>query len=120
MNFNSQICTTKEQSERLLTLGLRPETADMSISTQSFDTDNGIKYSLIPYSECKYRIMYNIIPAWSLHRLLCIIPTEYLTDIDFQDIMQRCIFATSTLYNDLIDLIEALIKEGYIYSEYLK
>ena len=64
--------------------------------------------------------MYNIIPAWSLHRLLYIIPNEYFTDIDFQDIMQRCIFATSTLYNDLIDLIEALIKEGYIYSEYLK
>lgn len=42
----------------------------MSISTQSFDTDNGVKYSLIPYSECKYRIMYNIIPAWSLHRLI--------------------------------------------------
>lgn len=63
MKFNSQICTTKEQSERLLALGLKRETADMSISTQSFDADNGIKYSLIPYSECKYRIMYGIIPA---------------------------------------------------------
>lgn len=29
MNFKSQICTTREQSERLLTLGLKPETADM-------------------------------------------------------------------------------------------
>ena len=28
-NFNSQICTTREQSERLLALGLKPETADM-------------------------------------------------------------------------------------------
>lgn len=26
--FNSQICTTKEQSKRLLELGLKPETAD--------------------------------------------------------------------------------------------
>lgn len=28
MGFNSQICTTKEQSERLLALGLKKETAD--------------------------------------------------------------------------------------------
>lgn len=77
MEFNSQICTTKEQSERLLALGLRKETADMSISTQSFDTDNGIKYSLIPYSECKYRIMYSIIPAWSLHRLIEMMPCGF-------------------------------------------
>ena len=29
MVFNSQICTTREQSERLLALGLKKETADM-------------------------------------------------------------------------------------------
>ena len=31
MNFNSQICTTREQSEHLLALGLKKETADMSV-----------------------------------------------------------------------------------------
>ena len=29
MKFNSQICTSREQSERLLALGLKKETADM-------------------------------------------------------------------------------------------
>ena len=29
MDFKSQICTTREQSERLLSLGLKLETADM-------------------------------------------------------------------------------------------
>lgn len=29
LEFKSQICTTKEQSQRLLELGLKPETADM-------------------------------------------------------------------------------------------
>ena len=29
MEFNSQICTTREQSERLVAMGLKPETADM-------------------------------------------------------------------------------------------
>ena len=28
MKFNSQICTTREQSERLIALGLKKETAD--------------------------------------------------------------------------------------------
>lgn len=29
MKFNSQICTTKEQSKRLLALGLKKETTDI-------------------------------------------------------------------------------------------
>ena len=32
MEFKSQICTTKEQSERLLALGLKKETADMGLA----------------------------------------------------------------------------------------
>jgi hypothetical protein len=31
LKFNSQICTTKEQSQRLLESGLKSETADMYI-----------------------------------------------------------------------------------------
>ena len=30
-NFTTQICTTKEQTERLLTLGLKKETSDMCL-----------------------------------------------------------------------------------------
>lgn len=30
MKFNSQICTSRSQSERLLALGLKKETADMA------------------------------------------------------------------------------------------
>ena len=30
-NFNSAICTSKEQSERLLALGLKKDTADMAL-----------------------------------------------------------------------------------------
>lgn len=42
MEFNSQICTTKEQSERLLALGLKKETADMYITNMS---SKGINYT---------------------------------------------------------------------------
>lgn len=30
LKFNSQVCTTVEQSRKLLDLGLKPETADMA------------------------------------------------------------------------------------------
>lgn len=113
MNFTSQICTTKEQSERLLALGLKRETSDM----HHYKWSEGywdIQACPVRGSEPYY------IPAWSLHRLLYLIPNEYFTDVDFQNVMQRCIFATSTLYDDLIDLIEALIKEEYFYKEYLE
>lgn len=130
MKFTSQICTTKEQSERLLALGLSKETADMMFIVLVKDfrgKDIPVAervYSLCTwYNETSMRVGLEerkYIPAWSLHRLLYLIPNEYFTDVDFQNVMQRCIFATSTLYDDLIDLIEALIKEEYFYKEYLK
>ena len=110
-NFTSQICTSKEQSERLLALGLNPDTADMGLVGDIPIILNTLWKNADPIFET---------PAWSLHRLLYLIPNEYFTDVDFQDIMQRCIFATSTLYDDLIDFIEALIKEEYFYKEYLE
>ena len=60
------------------------------------------------------------IPAWSLHRLLCLLPTEYITDIDFQHIMQDFIFRSQNMYDEAIGCIETLIKEGYFYKEYLE
>lgn len=112
MIFNSQICTSRSQSDRLLALGLKKETADCVMTyydgwhigeAEHFDFDKD-----------------PVEPAWSLHRLLYLIPNEYFTDVDFQNVMERCIFATSTLYDDLIDLIEALIKTEYFYKEYLE
>ena len=69
MNFNSQICTTREQSERLLALGLKKETADMFYAA----IHNGTKtvgYRVSPiYNEYNFEIFTDDIPAWSLHRL---------------------------------------------------
>lgn len=80
MEFKSQICTTKDQSERLLTLGLRPETADMSILTNQISGD-GIIYSLTSYNELIYPKVFGAIPAWSLHRLIEMIPPYYREQI---------------------------------------
>lgn len=60
------------------------------------------------------------LPAWSLHRLLCLLPTEYIADIDFQYIMQDFVFRSQNMYDEAISCIEVLIKEGYFYQEYLE
>ena len=70
MEFKSQICTTKEQSERLLALGLKKETSDMCM-----DTIMGYVYTY----PCKYiedtHPNWHLTPLWSLHRLIEMTPT---------------------------------------------
>lgn len=121
LKFNSQICTTKIQSQRLLDLGLKPETADMYI----FDDEVYIGKPNVDDT-----------PAWSLHRLKCLLPTKipyesgYLTTeiINNVNLMfvidtsgQRVIsFIHENLYESMIKCIKWLIKEDYFNREYLK
>ena len=76
MKFNSQICTTREQSERLLSLGLKKETADMCwIEEWGYDDDKREtfctgNYFVRPIDYVWDDKYINYIPAWSLHRLL--------------------------------------------------
>ena len=105
MEFNTQICTNKEQSKRLIDLGLNPNTSDMHHYRWSegyWDIQN-----------CPPRgSNSNFIPAWSLHRLMAML-SDYLTDYcDFKD--------CSKIYDNIIDCIEWLIKKNYFNKEYLK
>jgi hypothetical protein len=122
MTFTSQICTTKEQSERLLALGLKRETADM---TYLNDKICAASYNEM---ECPYDNLVK--PAWSLHRLIemCPLipnPSRFLAVTSFKtvyvrmnDEMDVC-YAGKGTYNNLIDCIEWLIKEGYFNKDYL-
>ncbi len=119
MKFNSAICTSREQSERLLALGLKKETADcIWREVRTLSKDNPIQWRLLPEFIDKYDEKH--IPAWSLHRLLCLLPTEYIADIDFQQIMRDFIFRSQDMYDEVISCIETLSKEGYFYKEYLE
>ena len=103
LKFNSQVCTTKEQSQRLLEFGLKPETADM----HHYKWSEGYWdiYTCPPRgSDSCY------IPAWSLHRLLCMLYTRE----DIYPIMP------TTAYDDIIDDIENEIECGGFNKEYLK
>ena len=112
-NFKSQICTTREQSERLIALGLKKETADMAIEPDLESTYE--VYYISAYPPSKRGIL-----AWSLHRLI------EMCDVVIRLFEKKAPLysgkdssAEETLYDNLIDCIEWLIKEGYFNKEYL-
>jgi hypothetical protein len=104
MEFNSQICTNLEQSERLIALGLKSETADMSLHgtvDMSFTQ---------PFSNLVKIVSYPIIPAWSLHRLIELLGlSKMCLNIDLYD----------SPYEEVIRRIEIFINSGEFNKEYL-
>jgi hypothetical protein len=81
MTFNSQIATTREQSQRLLALGVKPGTADMYLEkSQLPEAGNYYLHSLTrdidPEHWFAARMNRDIIPAWSLSRLIEMLPVE--------------------------------------------
>lgn len=121
-NFTSQVCTSRKQSERLLALGLKKETADCNVMLTIRGEHYYTGFDMLCYRDYCFRYGrdHNYQPAWSLHRLLCLLPTEYIPDIDFQYIMQDFIFRSQDMYEEVISCIETLIKEGYFNKEYLE
>lgn len=86
LKFNTQICTTIEQSNKLLELGLKPETSDMHYVRKTMDAmgkhiDDDFKeprYGNVNSKYAKYAVMnfsnYETLSAWSLHRLIEMLP----------------------------------------------
>ena len=119
LKFNSQVCTTKIQSQRLLELGLKPETADCQYAALVIDWKGN------PISNPKWRfydhnkvfIVQNFeqmecVPAWSLHRLLCL----YGQDYEIKEVYNNA----EECYGMLICAIEIAIENGEFNKEYLK
>ena len=111
MKFNSQICTTREQSERLLALGLKPETADMTIVGKYMGTDDDGAMVFEDVPTAYPPMLRKDIPAWSLHRLLSLYNLHYIEFMNDEEI--------ESVYDIVIDAIEQAIKEGYFNKEYL-
>ena len=80
MNFDSPICTTREQSERLLSLGVKKETADCNVMQTIRGELYYIGFDMLRYRDCcaRYGRHHNYQPAWSLHRLLKMLPQEVI------------------------------------------
>lgn len=107
-NFNSQTCTSRLQSEKLLALGLKKETADMYwVNLAIFDCEEDmwcLDFGELPYQER--------IPAWSLHRLLCLYNCHYLEFMGETEI--------ASAYDIVIEAIESAITGGYFNEKYLE
>ena len=115
MKFNSQICTTKIQSERLLALGLKKETADMCINLSH---ESELVYSF-SYSEA-LSLYHNygldritntdlLLPAWSLHRL-----------IEIANLPQYWECISGNWYEEVIAHIKSMIHINEFNKEYLE
>ena len=130
-NFNSQICTTRVQSEKLIALGLRKETADMV----HYRLSEIHKWRILatPWrDDCEGSKWYY--PAWSLHRLIEMMPLDVVPEGGFDNIFTLTkgfpsgysveydgfsYYHKKNIYDTLIEGIEHLIKEGYFNKEYL-
>lgn len=113
IKFKSQICTTLEQSKKLLELGLKPETADMAWVCV---TKEGLTQWVMTLNTSKNKSNIDT-PAWSLHRLLSIgVNGDYmgLWNININT------DTVEDLFEQLIRLIEWSTEDGGFNKEYLK
>ena len=150
--FNTQICTTIEQSKRLLELGLDTDTSDMCwLAKKLWGDDVEIpegdrSYILSTDKDDSFCRRYDVdcIPAWSLHRLIVMLPAVINTrilsmpmnypdtrivDFEHNSIAYLNMFGSGkmfnknegkyALYNNIIDCIEWLIQDGFFNKEYL-
>ena len=90
MQFESQVCTNRDQSVRLIDLGLKKETADMHLYRfTAIDNTETWELSVVPYVNMvsaantfnESYIVDVIKPAWSLHRLIEMLPPGYREQI---------------------------------------
>lgn len=131
-NFKSQICTTREQSERLLALCLKPETADCTL-IPSCDNDGTYVQKI---GNLYLELRNGAIPAWSLHRLMDMMPKcvkahssgddsprlhPYVPKFDYLGVTIENIdeiladfYQHTDLFDNIIECIEWLIKEGHL------
>ncbi len=132
-NFNSQICTTREQSERLLALGLKNETADMKYPCTieyygGVLTEGTSSLPIIIDTEDDDITEYDT-PAWSLHRLIEMMPLDVFDNcftlmknypngysVEYDD---SSYYHKENIYDTIIEGIEHLIKKGHFNKDYL-
>ena len=126
-NFKSQVATSREQSERLLALGLKKETADCYWFY--CDIAKEWKCTILSSTQVFKDYPTTVIPAWSLHRLIELA----LCDVEINVfISRRCFWINKPhlsptrsdledgVFDGMIDYIEWLIKEGYFNKEYFE
>jgi hypothetical protein len=111
-NFTSQICTSRDQSERLLALGLKKGTADCILVENPFKPNNYVMFPIVDVDETLENEMNSEpIPAWSLHRLIELLGlSKMIFNMDLYD----------SPYEEIIRRIDIYINTGVFNREYLE
>lgn len=138
-NLSTQISTTREQSERLLTMGVKPKTADVYLK---FDGNPYFITYTLKVREAHSKMGEDDFPAWSLSRLISMLPDEIPDpkpgfpphhpelikhksgyNLSIRRYTADCLVGTH-IENDPIEccvsMIEWLIKNNHFNKEYLK
>ncbi len=147
MEFKTQIATTIEQSKKLLELGIKPETADMTHHYQEsvdyYELKDIAFSKVIHLRELTNKnpvfgrsgddLYGKDIPAWSLHRLIAMIPaslgkytmlavTSEEVGYFYNDICDGITWdfaREGNTFDCIIECIKWLMKKGKFNKEYL-
>lgn len=130
--MNTKICTSIEQSKKLLSLGLDPSTADMCyvIDYSAYDRIGKDKYNIqVDHYGCLIHQQDNI-PAWSLSALLELMPAiirncqltidkeeDEAYNISYDGIFSResvILYAEYSLIDAAFEMVCWLIEQGHI------
>lgn len=133
MNFKSQIATTRKQSKQLIEMGISLETADCHIEM----APSGMDYTYI--TQNYHCLSSNAIPAWSLIRLIELIPKSLeqtnRPNADLEISSDRMYWFVTyeelgydvkhqemkrDLFDAVIATVQWLIDNGHLNKEYLK
>lgn len=103
MKFNSQICTTIVQSERLLGLGLKRKTADMVLQKNHLG-------EWLPSTTIESPFNDRIFPAWSLHRLIEMYTEHYICE----HINLKLLTYDTIIENIRLDILSGTFNKDYL------
>lgn len=136
--MKTNIATTKEQSARLLSAGVKPDTADMTIRTIiepalcEYVAWHTPMLLTLPYSDAKDIYKGDeVLPAWSLSALLTkVLPhdisvdkykykgaTEYEVGVYYTGHRDKTAFNAPDPIEACVQLIEWLMQNGYKLNE---
>lgn len=138
----TQICTNKEQSVRLMDVGINPYTADCFLhrimETDDWSDEN-VQEQIIESWMYKPGVLDidSHYPAWSLSRLIGMLPEKITNQgktyslsmnktmatyngVDYDDYIELVsFFKKDSLFDNMINMIEWLIKDGHFNDKYL-
>ena len=115
----TMVCTSIEQSNRLVELGINPETADMGWFKAYSLREEIYKPYIQGYKLENHK---SEIPAWSIYKLIEIISIDVTFKNEFIIVINNNtkMFNSSTnVYDNLIDVIEYLINDNKINTEFI-